>query len=184
MKQSVRNEEKKNRSFIFSNEEIKRNVKRILFAGTIIAGLTLPTNSMAAEPQRGGDRRVRVESRQNNNRNKEMKVNKVNHKEKPQVVNSKPAPRPQNQVHKPAPRPAVVHKPAPPVHVVHKPAPPVHVVHHPAPPVHVVHRPAPPVHVVHRPAPLVHVVHHCDNDVANATAVAIGVIGLISLLAN
>ena len=93
-----------------------------------------------------------------------------------------------NRQHKPAPvvahkpAPVVVHKPAP--VVVHKPAPVV--VHQPAPVV--VHQPAPVV--VHQPAPVV--VHHpaprpvavCNSEAASVAAVAIGVVGLLSLLAN
>ena len=59
--------------------------------------------------------------------------------------------------HKPAPAPVVVHKPAP--VVVHQPAPVV--VHHPAP-----------------------VVSVCNSEAASVAAVAIGVVGLLSLLAN
>ena len=73
--------------------------------------------------------------------------------------------------------------------VKYNPAPkkPVVVKHHnPAPaPVVVHHNPAPVVvhHNAHcAPPPPVH--HHHCNDVANAAAVAIGVVGLISLLAN
>ena len=70
--------------------------------------------------------------------------------------------------HKPAP--VVHHKPAPVVH--HKPAPVVH--HHK--PAHVVHHCPPPPPVVHH--------HHCNNGVAEATAVVVGLAGLISILAN
>ncbi len=49
----------------------------------------------------------------------------------------------------------------------------------------VVHAPAPrPVVIHHKPAPRPVIVHHCDNNLAEAAAVAIGVAGLISLLAN
>ncbi len=51
----------------------------------------------------------------------------------------------------------------------------------PAPVVH--HKPAPaPVVHHHKPAPVVH--HHHCNEVAAAATVAIGVVGLLSLLAN
>ena len=168
MKKSVKNEEKKNMFSIFSNNSIARNAKKILMAGTLICGLTLiPSNAMAGEAQRGGEKRVRVENRNNKPGNREMKVNNANNRA-PQIANAKPAPRPQ-AAPAPTPRPVVVHTPAPPVQVVHKPAPrPV-----------VVHTPAPPVHVVHEP---VH--HHCNNDITNAAAVVIGVASLISLLAN
>lgn len=67
------------------------------------------------------------------------------------------------QHHKPAARPVVVHH--------HTPAPPRPVVvHH--------HTPAPP-----RPVPVVHH-HHCNSEAASVAAVAVGVLGLISLLAN
>ena len=48
----------------------------------------------------------------------------------------------------------------------------------------VTHHNTRPAVVHHRPAPRPVVVHHCDNEVASAAAVAIGVVGLISLLAN
>ena len=188
MKKSVKNEEKKNMFSIFSNNSIARNAKKILMAGTLICGLTLiPSNAMAGEAQRGGEKRVRVENRNNKPGNREMKVNNANNRA-PQIANAKPAPRPQ-AAPAPTPRPVVVHTPAPPVQVVHKPAPRPIVVHTPAPPVHVVHKPAPRPVVVHTPAPPVHVVHepvhhHCNNDITNAAAVVIGVASLISLLAN
>ena len=80
--------------------------------------------------------------------------------------------------HKPAP--VVHHKPAPVVHH-HKPA---HVVHHCPPPVVVHHHK--PAHVVHHcppPPPVVHH-HHCNDGVAEAAAVVVGLAGLISILAN
>ncbi len=58
----------------------------------------------------------------------------------------------------------------------HKPAPVV-VHHHPKPAPVVVHHHHP------KPAPVV-VHHHCDNGVAQAAAVAIGIAGLISILAD
>lgn len=58
----------------------------------------------------------------------------------------------------------------------HKPAP-APVVHH--------HKPAPVVHHVNCATPHAPVVHHHHcNEVAAAAAVAIGVVGLLSLLAN
>jgi len=57
------------------------------------------------------------------------------------------------------------HKPAPVIVHHHKPAPVV--VHHHCPP---------PVPVVHH--------HHCNNEVVQAAAVAVGIAGLISILAN
>ena len=72
--------------------------------------------------------------------------------------------------HKPEPKkPAVVkhHNPAPVVVHHHKPVPVVHHVNCAPPP------PPPPVH--HH--------HHC-SEVAGAAAVAVGVVGLLSLLAN
>ena len=79
--------------------------------------------------------------------------------------------------HKPEPKkPAVVkhHNPAPVVVHHHNPAPVV--VHH--------HKPAPVVHHVNcaPPPPPVH--HNHCNEIAGAAAVAVGVVGLLSLLAN
>lgn len=133
--------------------------------------MLMPAQLMAQKNRQ--DNRPRIESRNTNkgNNRKEMRVESHNNR-RPVVNNHKPAPHKPQIVHaKPAHRP-----------VVHQPAPaPVHVAHHCPPPV-VVHNPAPRPVVVHHPAPRVH--YHCDNDVANATAVAIGVVGLISLLAN
>ncbi|MBQ8735916.1 MAG: hypothetical protein IJY75_08100 [Bacteroidaceae bacterium] len=70
------------------------------------------------------------------------------------------------------------HKPAP-VVVHHHPKPAPVVVHH--------HHPKPAPVVVHHHHPHHHpvVVHnHCDNGVAQAAAVAIGIAGLISILAD
>ena len=79
--------------------------------------------------------------------------------------------------HKPEPKkPAVMkhHNPAPVVVHHHNPAPVV--VHH--------HKPAPVVHHVNcaPPPPPVH--HNHCNEIAGAAAVAVGVVGLLSLLAN
>ena len=63
-------------------------------------------------------------------------------------------------------RPIVNHKPA------HKPV----VVRQ--------HQPAPPPVVVHHPAPRPVIHSHCSSEVAGVAAVAIGVAGLISLLAD
>ena len=70
----------------------------------------------------------------------------------------------------PAPAPVVVHH--------HKPAPAPVVVHH--------HKPAPVVHHVNCAPPPPPVVHHHDHcsEAASVAAVAVGVVGLLSLLAN
>lgn len=71
------------------------------------------------------------------------------------------------------------HKPAPVVVHHHHPKPAPVVVHH--------HHPKPAPVVVHHHHPHHHpvVVHnHCDNGVAQAAAVAIGIAGLISILAD
>ena len=60
--------------------------------------------------------------------------------------------------------------------VNHKPAQKPVVVHH--------HQPAPPPVVVHHPAPRPVIHSHCSSEVAGVAAVAIGVAGLISLLAD
>ena len=64
--------------------------------------------------------------------------------------------------HKPAPKPVVIHKPAPKPIVIHKPAP----------------KPVIVEHNCHRP------VYHVDGNAVNAAAVAVGIVGLVSLLAD
>ena len=90
--------------------------------------------------------------------------------------------------HKPEPKKPVVvkhHNPAPVVVHHHKPAPVVVHHHKPAPVVVHHHKPVPVVHHVNcaPPPPPVHHHHHC-SEVAGAAAVAVGVVGLLSLLAN
>lgn len=75
--------------------------------------------------------------------------------------------------HAPAP-----HKPVVVKHHKHSPAPVVVHHHHPAPVVHHVNCVPPP------PPPPVHHHHHHCSEVAGAAAVAVGVVGLLSLLAN
>ena len=90
--------------------------------------------------------------------------------------------------HKPEPKKPVVvkhHNPAPVVVHHHKPAPVVVHHHKPAPVVVHHHKPVPVVHHVNcaPPPPPVHHHHHC-SEFAGAAAVAVGVVGLLSLLAN
>ena len=150
-------------------------MKKIMMIAVLVSSMLMPAQMMAQKnrdnnrpriesrtPNKGSNRKdIKVEKR--DNRHHVSNNHKVVAKHKPQVHH-----KPQVVHHKPQ----VVHHHAPaPVHVTHSCPPPV-VVHHPAP------RPV----VVHSPAPRVH--YHCDNDVASAAAVAIGVVGLISLLAN
>lgn len=151
-------------------------MKKIMMIAVLVSAMLMPAQLMAQknrENQRQ-DNRPRIESRntcREGNR-KEMRVEKRDNRQ--HAVNShKPAhhkPQAHHKQHVVHHKPQVVHHHTP-VHVTHSCPPPV-VVHHPAP------RPV----VVHHPAPRVH--YHCDGDVASAAAVAIGVVGLISLLAN
>ena len=145
----------------------------MMIIAAFVSAMLMPAQMMAKENNQRNNRKpvaTQVENRKNDYR-KDMQVR--DRRQKPvKAVQPKPVQRPA-VVHKPAPQPVVVHKPAPRPVVVHQPAPRPVVVHQPAPRPVVVHQPAPPV--VH---------HHCNSDAANVAAVAIGVVGLISLLAN
>lgn len=137
-------------------------MKKIMMIAVLVSSMLMPAQLMAKNGNRENGRgRIEARNTRHNNR-KEMRVESRHHKPvthhntRPAVVHHRPAPRPVVVHHHPAPRPAVVH-------------------HHPAPR---------PVVVHHHPTPRPVVVHHCDNEVASAAAVAIGVVGLISLLAN
>ena len=137
-----------------------------MIIAVLISGMLMPAQIFAKNDRREVKKENRV-SVDYNRANKGGNVAK-NHKpepKKPVVVKH----------HNPAPVVVHHHKPAPVVVHHHKPAPVV--VHH--------HKPAPVVHHVNcaPPPPPVHHHHHC-SEVAGAAAVAVGVVGLLSLLAN
>ena len=146
-------------------------MKKLMIIAVIISGMLMPAqvfarNDRSDRNDRKGANKVQVDYNRAKNNNKGKVVKHDNHKPAP-VAHHKPAP-------------VVHHKPAPVVHH-HKPA---HVVHHCPPPVVVHHHK--PAHVVHHcppPPPVVHH-HHCNNGVAEAAAVVVGLAGLISILAN
>lgn len=130
-------------------------MKKLMIIAVLISGMLMPAQIFAKNDRR----EVKKENRVSVDYNRVKKNNKV-------VKHVAPAPK----------QPLVVkhHNPAP--VVVHHPSPAPVVVHHSAPVVHHVNC-APP------PPPVVHHHGHC-NEVAGAAAVAIGVVGLLSLLAN
>ena len=130
-------------------------MKKLMIIAVLISGMLMPAQIFAKNDRR----EVKKENRVSVDYNRVKKNNKV-------VKHAAPAPK----------QPVVVkhHNPAP--VVVHHPSPAPVVVHHSAPVVHHVNC-APP------PPPVVHHHGHC-NEVAGAAAVAIGVVGLLSLLAN
>lgn len=137
-----------------------------MIIAVLISGMLMPAQIFAKNDRREVKKENRV-SVDYNRANKGGNVAK-NHKpepKKPVVVKH----------HNPAPVVVHHHKPAPVVVHHHKPAPVV--VHH--------HKPVPVVHHVNcaPPPPPVHHHHHC-SEVAGAAAVAVGVVGLLSLLAN
>jgi hypothetical protein len=141
-------------------------MKKMMIIAVLISGMLMPAQIFAKNDRREVKKENRV-SVDYNRVNKGGNVAK-NHKhepKKPVVVKH----------HNPAPVVVHHHKPAPVVVHHHKPVPVV--VHH--------HKPAPVVHHVNcaPPPPPVHHHHHC-SEVAGAAAVAVGVVGLLSLLAN
>ncbi len=137
-------------------------MKKMMIIAALVSGMLMPAQLSAKENKRNDRKPVaaRVENKKGGNR-KDMHVQSAKPAPAPRpTINSKPSHKPQAVHHAPAPRPVVVH---------HTPAPAPVVVHHS--PV-----PAPP------PAPVVH--HHCKSEAAGVAAVAVGLVGLISLLAN
>ncbi|MBQ5663485.1 MAG: hypothetical protein IIV19_03525 [Bacteroidaceae bacterium] len=131
-------------------------MKKLMIIAVLISGMLMPAEIFAKNDRREAKRENRVNVDNNRTRNNKV-VNHAAHAPKKSVV---------VRHHNPAP--VVVHH--------HKPAPVV--VHH--------HNPAPVVHHVHcapPPPPVVHHHGHC-SEAAGVAAVAIGVAGLISLLAN
>ena len=135
-------------------------MKKLMIIAVIISGMLMPAQGFAKNDR--NDRRANSSVQVDHNRGKKSNdvvkhVNKSNHKAAP-VVKHNPAPAAHHK------HVAVHHKPA----VVH---------HHCNPAPVVVSHHCPP------PAPVVH--HHCgSNGVAQAAAVAIGIAGLVSILAN
>ena len=139
-------------------------MKKLMIIAVILGGMLMPAQVFAKNDRndRRGDNKVQMDYNRAKKDNKSKEIKIGSNKGNKHVA---------AHAHKPAPV-VVHHKPAP-VVVHHKPAPVV--VHHsPAP---VVHHHCPP------PAPVVHH-HHCNNEVAQAAAVVVGIAGLISILAH
>ena len=128
----------------------------MMIIAAFVSAMLMPAQIMAQNNHRNNRRPVaaRVEHNRKGEQRKDMHIQNGKHRP---IVN-----------HKPAHKPVVVHH--------HQPAPPPVVVHH--------HQPAPPPVVVHHPAPRPVIHSHCSSEVAGVAAVAIGVAGLISLLAD
>ena len=131
-------------------------MKKMMIIAAFVSAMLMPAQIMAQNNHRNNRRPVaaRVEHNRKGEQRKDMHIQNGKHRP---IVN-----------HKPAHKPVVVHH--------HQPAPPPVVVHH--------HQPAPPPVVVHHPAPRPVIHSHCSSEVAGVAAVAIGVAGLISLLAD
>ena len=131
-------------------------MKKMMIIAAFVSAMLMPAQIMAQNNHRNNRRPVaaRVEHNRKGEHRKDMHIQNGKHRP---IVN-----------HKPAQKPVVVHH--------HQPAPPPVVVHH--------HQPAPPPVVVHHPAPRPVIHSHCSSEVAGVAAVAIGVAGLISLLAD
>ena len=131
-------------------------MKKMMIIAAFVSAMLMPAQIMAQNNHRNNRRPVaaRVEHNRKGEHRKDMHIQNGKHRP---IVN-----------HKPAHKPVVVHH--------HQPAPPPVVVHH--------HQPAPPPVVVHHPAPRPVIHSHCSSEVAGVAAVAIGVAGLISLLAD
>ena len=138
----------------------------MMIIAVLISGMLMPAQIFAKNDRREVKKENRVSVDYNRaNKGGNVAKNHKNEPKKPVVVKH----------HNPAPVVVHHHKPAPVVVHHHKPAPVV--VHH--------HKPVPVVHHVNcaPPPPPVHHHHHC-SEVAGAAAVAVGVVGLLSLLAN
>ena len=131
-------------------------MKKMMIIAAFVSAMLMPAQIMAQNNHRNNRRPVaaRVEHNRKGEHRKDMHIQNGKHRP---IVN-----------HKPTHKPVVVHH--------HQPAPPPVVVHH--------HQPAPPPVVVHHPAPRPVIHSHCSSEVAGVAAVAIGVAGLISLLAD
>ena len=148
-------------------------MKKLMIIAAIVSGMLMPAQVFANNDR--GERKVANGVERVNVDHNRVKDNK-NGKDVKDVA-PKPAPAPIANKPKPAPAP-IANKPKPaPAPVAHKPKPaPAPVVHNP--------KPAPMVNHNHcAPAPVVH--HHdCDDGVVEAAAVIVGLVGLISALAN
>ena len=140
-----------------------------MIIAVIIGGMLMPAQIFAKNDRndRRGENKVQMDYNRakKSNKGKEIKISHNKKSNKHVVAHS----------HKPAPVVVHHHKPASVVVHHHKPAPVV-VHHHKPAPVVVHHHCPPPVPVVHH--------HHCNNEVVQAAAVAVGIAGLISILAN
>lgn len=134
-------------------------MKKLMIIAVIISGMLMPAQVFAKNDrnEKKGVNRVQVDHNRakNGGDKKVINVGKNKHDAGKKVV-----------VHHHNPAPVVVHHHC-------KPAPVV--VHHCNPAPVVVHHPKPAPVVVH---------HHCDNEVAQAAAVVVGIAGLISILAD
>lgn len=130
-------------------------MKKMMIIAAFVSAMLMPAQIMAQNNHRNNRRPVAARVEHNRKGEHRKDMHIQNGKHRP-IVN-----------HKPAHKPVVVH---------HQPAPPPVVVHH--------HQPAPPPVVVHHPAPRPVIHSHCSSEVAGVAAVAIGVAGLISLLAD
>lgn len=137
-------------------------MKKMMIIAVMIGALLMPAQSFAQNRKMDkGERKVQIDKRKGDDK----KRNNANRGGKEFKVNKNGAPNKhigKQPMKHPAPRPVVIHKPAPRPVIVHN--------HHiPAPP--------PAVH-----CPVVH--HHCNNDVAEATTIVLGIAGIISMLSN
>ncbi len=131
-------------------------MKKMMIIAVMIGAMLMPAQSFAQNARiNKNEKRTIVENRKENRGGYNKKEDRNNGIGK--NMNNKGGKHFDNFGHKPAPKPVVIHH--------HVPAPPPVVIRH------------------HAPAPAVYH-HHCNNDVVEAAAIAIGVAGIISLLAN
>jgi hypothetical protein len=164
-------------------------MKKMMIIAAMVSVMLIPAQAFAQgnKNDRGERRAViekqRVEKKKENfkgdfGKGKKNDFAKKNNKKAPKIDKKKPAPK--VVVKERAPK--VVVKERTPKVIVKERAPKV-IVKEKAPRVIVKEKPI----VVHKPAPKPVIVDYCDhvdNDVVNAAAVAVGVIGLAALLAN
>ena len=151
--------DKKRKELLLNNLLKTIIMKKLMIIAVIISGMLMPAQVFAKNDrnEKKGVNRVQVDHNRVQKSGSDKKV--IN------VGKNKPAAGKQVVVHHNNPAPVVVHH--------NNPAPVV--VHHCNPAPVVVHHPKPVPAVVH---------HHCDNGIVEAAAVAVGIAGLISLLAN
>ena len=157
-------------------------MKKMMIIAAMVSVMLIPAQVFAQgnKNDRGERRAViekqRVEKKKENfkgdfgkGKKNDFAKKKNNNKKAPKIDKKKPAPK----IDKKKPAPKVVVKERAPKVIVKEKAPRVIVKEKPI--------------VVHKPAPKPVIVDYCDhidNDVVNAAAVAVGVIGLAALLAN